>query len=177
MGSRAIRAGKIQRDLLLLVAEITQGSTQKPRGGGSGADCHLQQAGHSAARAGGTRRRGGGCGVRLGIGHHHLSRQAGGSRRDLLFDFGSGAGVPGAGAQVPRLCGAAQGQLLRRAQQRSLQRWVVRLHSQRRALPDGAVDLLPHQRAEYRAVRTHPDHRRRRQPRQLPRGLHGAHAR
>ncbi len=35
------------------------------------------------------------------------------------------------------------------------------LHPQGRALPDGAVDLFPHQREEDRPVRAHADHRRR----------------
>ena len=46
-----------------------------------------------------------------------------------------------------------------------------------RALPDGALHLFPHQRAEYGAVRAHADHRRRGLLRQLSRRLHGAQAR
>jgi hypothetical protein len=38
------------------------------------------------------------------------------------------------------------GQLLRGAELGGLQRRLVRLHPEGRALPDGAVDLLPHQR-------------------------------
>ena len=34
----------------------------------------------------------------------------------------------------------------------------LRLHPTRRALPDGTVDLLPHQRQEHRAVRADADH-------------------
>ena len=51
------------------------------------------------------------------------------------------------------------------------------LHPQGRALPDGAVDLLPHQRQGHRPVRAHADRRRGRRVRQLPRRLHGADAR
>ena len=68
-------------------------------------------------------------------------------------------------------------QLLRGAQLGGLQRRLVLLHPEGRALPDGAVHLLPHQRAEHRPVRAHADHRRRGRVRQLPRGLHGADAR
>jgi Fe-S cluster assembly protein SufB len=50
------------------------------------------------------------------------------------------------------LCDAELGGVLRR---------LVRLHAQGRALPDGAVDLFPHQREEHRPVRAHADHRRR----------------
>ena len=39
-------------------------------------------------------------------------------------------------------------------------RRLLRLYSAGRALPDGAVDLFPHQRAEHRPVRAHADHRR-----------------
>ena len=46
-----------------------------------------------------------------------------------------------------------------------------------RALPDGALDLFPHQREEYRPVRAHADHRRRGRLCQLSRRLHGAPAR
>ena len=46
-----------------------------------------------------------------------------------------------------------------------------------RALPDGAVHLLPDQRRGHRPVRAHADHRRRGRVRELPRGLHRAQAR
>ena len=83
----------------------------------------------------------------------------------------------GPGAEVPRLGRALHGQLLRGAQLGGLQRRLVLLHPEGRALPDGAVHLLPHQRAEHRPVRAHADRRRRGRVRQLPRGLHGADAR
>ncbi len=51
------------------------------------------------------------------------------------------------------------------------------LRAEGRALPHGAVDLLPHQRREHGPVRADADRRRGRQPRELPRGLHGADAR
>ena len=43
-----------------------------------------------------------------------------------------------------------------------------------RALPDGAVDLFPHQRAQHRPVRAHADHRRQGLLCELSRRLHGA---
>jgi Fe-S cluster assembly protein SufB len=55
-------------------------------------------------------------------------------------------------AAVPRLRGAHDGQLLRGAQQRRVQRRVVLLHPQGRALSHGTEHLLPHQRHEHRAV-------------------------
>jgi Fe-S cluster assembly protein SufB len=48
-------------------------------------------------------------------------------------------------------------QLFRRAQLRGVFRRHVRLHARRRALPDGAVHLFPHQRGEHRPVRAHAD--------------------
>ena len=68
-------------------------------------------------------------------------------------------------------------QLLRGAQLRGVLRRLVRLRAAGRALPDGAVDLLPHQRQEHRPVRAHADHRRAGLARELPRRLHRAHAR
>jgi Fe-S cluster assembly protein SufB len=56
-------------------------------------------------------------------------------------------------------------------------RRLLRLRAARRALPDGAVDLFPHQREEYRPVRTHPDHRRQGLLRLLSRRLHRTIAR
>jgi Fe-S cluster assembly protein SufB len=64
----------------------------------------------------------------------------------------------------------------RRSTRRSSRRLVL-LRAEGRALPDGAVDLLPHQRRGHGPVRAHADHRRGRLLRQLPRGLHRADAR
>ena len=55
--------------------------------------------------------------------------------------------------QVPRLGRPLPGQLLRHAQLRGLHRRLVLLRPQGRALPDGAVHLLPHQRRKHRPVR------------------------
>ena len=79
--------------------------------------------------------------------------------------------------QVPRLGRAGDRQLLRHAELGGLLRRLVRLRAAGRALPDGAVDLFPHQREEHRPVRAHADHRRQGRLRVLSRGLHGADAR
>ena len=68
-------------------------------------------------------------------------------------------------------------QLLRDAELGGLLGRLLRLHPAGRALPDGAVDLFPHQRGEDRPVRAHADHRRQGLLRVLSRGLHGAAAR
>ena len=71
--------------------------------------------------------------------------------------------------EVRRVGRALHRQLLRVAQLGGLQRRLVRLHAEGRALPDGAVDLLPHQRAGHRTVRADADHRRRGRVRELSR--------
>ena len=103
--------------------------------------------------------------------------EAGGAGHHLLFVLGSGEAPSRAGEEVPRLGRAVHGQLLRDAQLRGVQRRLVRLRAEGRPLPDGALDVLPHQREEHRAVRAHADRRRRGRVRELPRGLHGADAR
>ena len=79
--------------------------------------------------------------------------------------------------EVPRLGRAVHRQLLRDAELGGVQRRLVRLRAEGRALPDGAVDVLPHQREEHRTVRADADRRRRGLVRELPRRLHGADAR
>ena len=116
-------------------------------------------------------------GVRLGLGRHHLQGGAQEGRRDLHADLGGGPRASRAGEEVSRLGGAAERQFLRHAQLGGVLRRLVRLRAAGRALPDGAVDLFPHQREEHRPVRAHPDHRRQGLLRELPRRLHGADAR
>ncbi len=77
-----------------------------------------------------------------------IQGRAGQARDHLLLVRRGGARASRAGAEVPRLGRAVQRQLLRRAQRRGVHRRLVRLHPEGRALPDGAVDLLPHQRAD-----------------------------
>ena len=97
--------------------------------------------------AGRRRRRG----VRLGLGGDDVPQQAGGARHHLLLVLRSGAGPSRPREAVPRLGRAVHRQLLRDAQLRGVHRRQLRLHPEGRALPDGAVDLLPHQRARTRA--------------------------
>jgi len=55
---------------------------------------------------------------------------------------------------------------------------TARLYMYRRAcVAPWSFDVLPHQRRGDGPVRAHPDHRRRRRPGELPRGLHRAHSR
>src|SRR5664279_11883 len=66
----------------------------------------------------------------------------------------------GTGEEVSRFGRAGHRQLLRHAQFRGVLRRLVRLRAAGRALPDGIIDLFPHQRGEHRPVRAHADHRR-----------------
>ena len=79
--------------------------------------------------------------------------------------------------EVPRHRGALHRQFFCRAELGRLQRRVVLLHPQGRALPDGAVHLFPHQRREHRPVRAHADRGGGRRLCELPGRLHGADAR
>ena len=116
-------------------------------------------------------------GVRFGLGRDHLQGGAQEGRRDLHADLGGDPRASGAGEEISRLGGAGLGQFLRHAQLGGVLRRLVRLRAAGRALPDGAVDLFPHQRAQYRPVRAHPHHRRQGRLCELSRGLHGAAAR
>ncbi len=99
---------------------------------------------HQAADRGGRR-------VRQRFRRDHVPQEPVRGGRDLLPDQRGGARAPGAGAPVPRQRGAGRRQLLRRPEQRRVHRRLVRVHPQGRALPDGAVHLLPHQCQEHRA--------------------------
>ena len=70
----------------------------------------------------------------------------------LLLVHRGGAGASGPGEEVSRDGGAVHGQLLCGAELGGVQRRVVLLHSQRGAVPDGAVHVFPHQRGEHGAV-------------------------
>ena len=89
---------------------------------------------------------------------------------------GDPAGAP-AGPEVHGQRGALFRQQACDLELGGLHRRLIRVRPRRRTLPDGAVDLLPHQRRQYRPVRAHPDHRRQGLLRVLSGGLHGAYAR
>ena len=92
----------------------------------------------------------------------HLQGEAGRAGHHLLLVLRGGARTSGAGAASTSASVVPYTrQLLRGAELGGVHRRLVRLHPQGRALPDGAVDLLPHQRQEHRPVRAHADHRRR----------------
>ena len=116
-------------------------------------------------------------GVRQRLGRDDVPGEAGRAGHHLLSFSEAVREHPELVQEVPRLGRAAHRQLLRGAQLGGLQRRLVRLHPEGRPLPDGAVDLLPHQREGHRPVRADADHRRRGRVRQLPRRLHRADAR
>ena len=135
------------------------------------------EVGEDGEPAGAAQSRRGRCRVRQRLGRHHLQGRAEEVRRDLHADLRGAARASRPGEAVSRLGRAGVGQFLRDAQLGGVLRRLVRLRAAGRALPDGAVDLLPHQREEHRPVRAHADHRRQGLVCELPRRLHRADAR
>ena len=78
--------------------------------------------------------------------------------RHLLLDLGSDQRASRAGEEVPGFGGSGLGQLLCDAELGRVLGWVVCLHPAQHPLPDGAVDLFPHQCRKHRPVRAHADH-------------------
>ena len=115
--------------------------------------------------------------VRFRLGRHHLQGGAGQGRRHLLLDLGSDPRASRTGEEISRHGRADDRQFLCDAELGGLHRRLLRLRAEGRALPDGAVDLFPHQREEHRPVRAHADHRGGGRLRLLSRRLHRAAAR
>jgi Fe-S cluster assembly protein SufB len=67
---------------------------------------------------------------------------------------------PASRSSVPGHGRAGRRQFLRGAEFRRVLRRLLRVRAGGRALPDGTVDLLPHQRRQDRTIRAHLDHRR-----------------
>ena len=168
---------RLRRDLVLLRPEIEGRRPEEPRRGRSEAPRDVREARNPARGARRARGRRGRRGLRQRLRRHHVQGQAGRAGHRLLLVLRGGARAPGARGAVPRHRGAVHRQLLRLAQLRGLQRRLVLLHPQGRALPDGAVHLLPDQRGQDRTVRTHPRHRGRGELRELPGGVHRPGAR
>ena len=167
---------RLPEDHLLLGAQA-EGEAREPRRGRSGAARHLREARHLALGAEAARGRRRRRGVRQRLGRHHVQGGAREARHRVLLVLRGGAEAPRARAPVPGLGRALLRQLLRVPELRRVQRRLVRLHAEGRALPDGALDLLPDQLGGDRPVRAHADRRRRGRLRVLPRGLHRADAR
>jgi hypothetical protein len=141
----------------------------------------LREARHPAAGAGVARRRrahhrrrrG-----RLGLGRHHVPRQARRARHRVLQLRRGGAGAPGPRARVPRHGRAAHRQLLRRAQLGRVLGRLVRVHPEgRQAARWSCPRTSASTPSQHRAVRADAAHRRRGRARELPRGLHRPDAR
>ena len=177
LAERPLPADRLPVDRLLLRAEDEEGRPEDARGRRSEAARDLREARHPAARAGEARRRRRRRGLRLGLGRDDLPRAAREGRHHLLLVLRGGAEPSRPREEVPRLRRALHRQLLRDAQLRGLLRRLLLLHPEGRALPDGALDLLPDQLGQHRPVRAHADRRRGRRVRLLPRGLHGPDAR
>ncbi len=173
LGARPLPEDRLPERLLLCRAQEHAAETEPGRSRPQAAG-DLRQARHSAAGADAAGRRGGGRGVRLRVGGHHLQGEAGGSGRDLLPDLRGDPRSRRSGEEISRHRGAGDGQLLRHPELGRVLRRHVRLRPQGRALPDGAQHLFPHQCQRDRTVRAHADHRRRRLLCELSRRLHRA---
>ena len=155
--------------------EDEEASRQSRRGRSRAAE-DLPAARHSADGAEDPLRRRGGRDLRFGLGRHDDARGAVEARDHLLLVGRSDPRAFGARGEVPRLRRSLQRQFLRRVEQCRLLRRLVRVRTKRRALPDRAVDVLPHQLGGHGPVRADADRRRRGLVRELPRGMHGAQA-
>ncbi len=115
---------------------------------------HLRQA--AAARACQAGRRGGGRGVRLGVGRYHLPQEL--AEKGIIF-----CSMSEAIKEHPSWSASTWAPWCRSAtttSPRSTRRcspMAASCSSPGRALPDGAEHLLPHQRRPHRPVRAHPD--------------------
>ena len=159
LGEHRLPEDRLPEDRLLLGAEDAQ--AREPRRGRSRAAAHLRAPRHLALRAEAAVRRRRRRRLRQRLGRHHLQGRARAPGHHLLLLLRRREALPRAGAGVPRLGRPLLGQLLRRAELGGLHRRLVRLRAEGRALPDGALDLLPDQRRRHRPVRAHAADRRR----------------
>ena len=158
---------------LLRGPEAEEGS-EEPRGCRSRDPVPVRETRHPATGAGTSGRRRGRRGAGQRLGRDDVQGQARGTRHHLLLFLRGGPRASRPRAQVPRLRRPLQRQFLRGLEQRGLQRRLVRLRAAGRAMPDGAVHVLPDQCSGHGTVRTHADHRGPGRVCELPRRMHGA---
>ena len=178
LGARQVPGDRLPGRLLLLRAEGEGRRPEKPRRGRSGALEDIREARHSAARAGDARRRGRSTRCSTAFPSRPPSRASSKSRASSSARFSEAV------QKHPELVRKYLGSVVPYTDNffAALNSAVFTdgsfcLHAEGRALPDGAVDLFPHQRGEHRPVRAHADHRRGRRLRELSRRLHRADAR
>ena len=176
VAEREVSENRFPGDQLLLGAQAEENPEQHGRGR-SRIAAHLRETRRADERAREARRRRGRRDFRQRVGGDHLQGEAGRGRHHFLFDLGGGARTSGARAQVPGQRGAGRRQLLCGAQLGGIHRRLLLLHPQGRQMPDGPVDLFPHQYGKLRAVRAHADHRRGRRFGVLSRRLHRSQVR
>ncbi len=159
VGPPRVRAAGLPGHLLLLGAQAA-GQARQPRRGRPEAPRHVRAPRHPAHRAEAPRRRRLRRGDGLGLRGEHVPRGALPRGRHLLLVWRGRAGAPRARPEVPRQRRPLHRQLLRGPQRGRVLGRLVCLHPGGRALPDGALHLLPHQRGGHGAVRAHAHHRR-----------------
>ena len=161
LAQRHLSAHRLPVAVVLLGAQVRDAAAVARRRR-SRAAAHVREARHSAQRAEVPVRRRRRRDLRLGERRHDDEEGARRARHRLLLARRGGARASRARAEVPRLRRALLRQLLRRAQLGGVLRRLVRLRPEGRALSDGALDLLPHQRGRHGTVRAHAHRRRRR---------------
>ncbi len=180
-GGAGLAEGHLPADRLpghqLLLGAAAKGAAEEPGRDRPRDPQDLRQARHPDQGAGAAGRRRRRLCLRQRLGGHHLQEEARGAGHHLLLDLRGDPGASGPRQEVSGLGRAPGRQFLRGAQLGRLLRRQLRLCPQGRALPDGALDLFPHQRGRHGPVRAHADHRRRGLLCELSRGLHGADAR
>ena len=176
VAERHLRRRSTTRTSLLRGAEGEE-EAEQPGRSRSGDPRHLREARHPADRAAAARRRRRRRGVRLRLGGDDVRKKL--AELGIIFCSFSEA-VKDHPELVKQYLGSVvpyTDNFFAALNSAVFSDGCFVLHPEGRALPDGAVHLLPHQRQGHRPVRADADRRRGRRHGQLPRRLHGAHAR
>ena len=174
MGAHRHARNRLPGHLLLRLAQNTR---QRQKGDRPRTRQDVRQARHTARRAHGACRSGRRRRYGLRFRQNHVQGKTLAARHNILLHKRSRQEPPRARKAIPRHGGALPRQLLCCPQQRRVQRRLLCIYTQRRALSHGTLYIFPYQRPRYGTVRTHANRVRRRRIRVLPRGLHRTHAR
>ena len=153
VGPRPVFADRLPGDLVLRSAEEQRRCPAEPRRGRPEAAGNVRQTRHTVARARPPSRRRCRRRIRQRLGRNDVQGKARRGRRDFLLILRGRSGPPGACAALSRFGRSLSRQLLRGAKFGCVQRRLLCLRATRRAMPNGVVDVFPHQRGQHRTVR------------------------
>ncbi len=173
LAQRHVPGSRLSGHHLLQRAEA-EGYEEESGRGRSRTAAHVREAGHSAVGTEAVGRSRCRCGLRFRLGRDDLQGEAQKTRRHLLLVHRGDTRSRRSRPKVSGLGRAGRRQLLRCTEQRGLLRRLVRLHPARRPLPDGAIDLLPHQQLRVGPVRANAHRRGGRRIRLVSRRVHRA---